>query len=211
MWIHRKQSTKMQLWSFFVIVWGIHLFMVLMSGGDYRDSLFRDVLYVALEKLNPYLLSSIDFAINKLRDFESGTLLQKNKTFMDYLQNGVPVTYVKNGEEVSDIAYPLTMIILTLIALLSLINGQSRNIVRNDLTDIIVFLNGLPIVVFELKSPSREETEVSEAYSQLRNYMKEIPSLFYYNAFLVMSDMATSKAGTITAGEDRFMDYFPFH
>ena len=150
---------------------------------DYRDSLFRDVLYVALEKLNPYLPSSaIDFAINKLRDFESGTLLQKNKTFMDYLQNGVPVTYVKNGEEVSDIAY-----------LVDYDNTDANSfIVANQWTieehsekrpDIIVFLNGLPIVVFELKSPSREETEVSEAYSQLRNYMKEIPSLFYYNAF----------------------------
>jgi type I restriction enzyme R subunit len=65
----------------------------------------------------------------------------------------------------------------------------------------------LPIVVFELKSPSREETDVSEAYRQLRNYMKERPSLFTYNAFLVMSDLATSKAGTITADEDRFMEW----
>jgi type I restriction enzyme R subunit len=73
--------------------------------------------------------------------------------------------------------------------------------------DIIVFLNGLPVVVFELKSPSREETDASEAYRQLRNYMIEIPSLFIYNAFCAMSDLATSKAGTITADEDRFMEW----
>ena len=62
-------------------------------------------------------------------------------------------------------------------------------------------------MVFELKSPSREETDASEAYRQLRNYMHEIPTLFSYNAFCVMSDLATSKAGTITAGEDRFMEW----
>lgn len=72
--------------------------------------------------------------------------------------------------------------------------------------DVIVFLNGMPVVVFELKSPSREETDASEAYTQLRNYIHEIPSLFVYNAFLVMSDLAISKAGSITAGEDRFME-----
>ena len=73
--------------------------------------------------------------------------------------------------------------------------------------DIIVFVNGLPLVVFELKSPSREEADASEAYRQLRNYMQEIPSLFFYNAFCVMSDLAVSEAGTVTAGEDRFMEW----
>ena len=73
--------------------------------------------------------------------------------------------------------------------------------------DVVLFLNGLPIVIIELKSPSREETDASEAYLQLRNYMQEIPSLFIYNAICVMSDMMTSKAGTITSGEDRFMEW----
>ena len=59
----------------------------------------------------------------------------------------------------------------------------------------------------ELKSPSREETDASEAYRQLRNYMQEIPSMFVYNAICVMSDHLTSKAGTITSGEDRFMEW----
>ena len=71
----------------------------------------------------------------------------------------------------------------------------------------ILFLNGLPVVLVELKSPSREETDASEAYRQLRNYMIEIPSMFVYNAICVMSDQLTSKAGTITSGEDRFMEW----
>ena len=73
--------------------------------------------------------------------------------------------------------------------------------------DIVVFGNGLPLVVIELKSPSREETDASEAYLQLRNYQKFIPSLFIYNAFNVMSDMALTKVGTITAKEDRYMEW----
>ncbi len=73
--------------------------------------------------------------------------------------------------------------------------------------DIVVFVNGLPLVVVELKSPSREETDASEAYLQLRNYQKFIPSLFVYNAFNVMSDMALTKIGTVTAKEDRYMEW----
>ncbi len=77
----------------------------------------------------------------------------------------------------------------------------------NKRPDIILFLNGIPVVLVELKSPSREETDASDAYRQLRNYMREIPSMFIYNAICVMSDQLTSKAGTITSGEDRFMEW----
>lgn len=77
----------------------------------------------------------------------------------------------------------------------------------NKRPDVILFLNGLPVVLMELKSPAREETDASEAYRQLRNYMQEIPSMFIYNAICVMSDQLTSKSGTITSGEDRFMEW----
>jgi type I restriction enzyme R subunit len=72
---------------------------------------------------------------------------------------------------------------------------------------VVIFVNGLPLVVVELKSPSREQTNASEAYSQLRNYMLEIPSLFYYNAMCVISDQLTTRVGTITAGEDRYSEW----
>lgn len=71
--------------------------------------------------------------------------------------------------------------------------------------DVIVFVNGMPLVLFELKSPSREETDASEAYLQLRNYMKHVPSLFVPNVFCVMSDMSETRVGTITADEDRYV------
>ena len=68
----------------------------------------------------------------------------------------------------------------------------------NKRPDILLFLNGLPVCLFELKSPSREQTDASEAYTQIRNYMQKIPSMFIYNCICVMSDQLTSKAGTIT-------------
>ena len=125
---------------------------------------------------------------------------------MDYLQNGVPVKYFDNGEERSTLVYLI----------------EFKNPSQNDFTvanqwtfiensekrpDVILFVNGLPLVIVELKSLSREETDASDAYRQLRNYMYEIPSMFIYNAVCVMSDMTTSKAGTITSGEDRFMEW----
>ena len=77
----------------------------------------------------------------------------------------------------------------------------------NKRPDVLLFLNGLPVVLIELKSPSREETDASEGYLQIRNYMQEIPSMFIYNCICVISDHLTSKAGTITSGEDRFMEW----
>lgn len=174
---------------------------------DYTEPLYLDELLPALRTINPKLPeAALMEAVYKLRNFEGGSMLQKNEQFMDYLQNGVSVNFYDAGEQQAALVY------------LADYNDESKNTftVANQWTiaenstkrpDVILFLNGLPVVVFELKSPSREETDASKAYLQLRNYMHEIPSLFIYNAFLVMSDLATSRAGTITAGEDRFMEW----
>lgn len=174
---------------------------------DYADPIYTDEFLPALRRINPELPeAAISEAVYKLRNFESGMVLQKNVQFMNCLQNGVSVNFFDAGEQQS-----------ALIRLLDYENVERNTFtVANQWTitensekrpDVIVFLNGLPVVVIELKSPSREETDTSEAFRQLRNYMIEIPSLFTYNAFCVLSDLATSKAGTITADEDRFMEW----
>lgn len=174
---------------------------------DFYSPLYEDVLLESIERINDGLSqSAIDDALYKLKNFENGELVQKNMVFMDYLQNGVPVRYFDGSEEKSSIVYLIDY---------DNVNNNSF-IVANQWTfiessnkrpDIILFINGLPLVVMELKSPSREETDASEAYRQLRNYMHEIPSMFIYNAICVMSDHLVSKAGTITSGEDRFMEW----
>lgn len=174
---------------------------------DYTSPLYEEVLKAQLKRLNPFSSDEVlDSAFKKLKYFDNGALVQKNELFMDYLQNGMEIPYSENGEQKTEMVY-----------LVDYEHPENNSfIVANQWTfiensekrpDIVVFLNGLPVVVVELKSPSREETEVSEAYRQLRNYMQEIPSMFIYNAICVMSDQLTSNAGTITSDEDRFMEW----
>ena len=179
--------------------------------GPFIDRDHKNPLFIAdLENLYRINKSesrlAIDNAIKDIQNFEIGSLIEKNEKFTDYLQNGIPVTYWEYGEEK-----------FTLIKLVDW-NDLDNNVftVINQWTvegkeikrpDVVIFVNGFPLVVIELKSPVRENTDVSEAYNQLHRYMYVIPSLFNYNAFCVMSDMAQSKAGTITSPEDRFMEW----
>ena len=174
---------------------------------DFRDPLYVPVLEEAIRRINPKADShAIAEALNKIRHFENNDLVKQNALFMDYIQNGVEVTYSKNGETKADIIY-----------LVDYKNVENNSFVfanqwtfiekSNKRPDVLLFLNGLPICLFELKSPSREETDASEAYLQIRNYMQEVPSLFIYNCICVMSDQLVSKAGTITSGDDRFMEW----
>lgn len=174
---------------------------------DFYSPFYEEVLNESLYRINHGATNdAIQDALFKLKNFENGELIQKNAIFMDYLQNGIPVRYFVDGEERSSIVY-----------LVDYKNPENNSFVvanqwtfienSNKRPDLILFLNGLPIVLMELKSPSREETDASEAYRQLRNYMQEIPSMFIYNAICVMSDQLISKAGTITSGEDRFMEW----
>ena len=175
------------------------------SSDDYRDVFLPDVLPDALARINKGLpFAAIDEAILKISNVEGGTLEQRNETFNDYLQSGVEVRYF-DGEQDRD----------EIVRLLDFDDpGNNDFHVVNQWTfveysekrpDVIVFVNGMPLVMFELKSPSREETDASDAYKQLRQYMRQIPGMFVPNVFCVMSDMSETRVGTITADEDRFV------
>lgn len=175
---------------------------------DYTDPLYQDVLTSSIENINRDLPSAaIQEALRKIQNMENGTVVRKNTVFMDYLQNGVPVRYFHNGEERSAI-----------VKLIDYENVNSNNfVVANQWTieegkdekrpDVIVFINGIPVVVIELKSPTRDVVGWRDAYNQIRNYLDKIPSLFTYNAFCIVSDQTTTKAGTITSPLSRFMEW----
>lgn len=174
---------------------------------DFYNPLYEEALVESLYRLNRGIPDdAIQEALYRLKNFENGELVQKNAIFMDYLQNGIPVRFFVDGEERSSIVY---LIDYKNLENNSFIIANQWTFIENSnkRPDVILFLNGLPVVLVELKSPSREETDASEAYRQLRNYMQEIPSIFIYNAICVMSDQLISKAGTITSGEDRFMEW----
>lgn len=174
---------------------------------DYRVPVNEPQMRFALALVNPTKPNvAIDEAIRKVMSIDTGDLVQKNEKFMDYLQNGVEVTYENGGEMVHDIIY-LIDYFNTSRNKFHAVNQWTYQEYSEKRADIIIFINGLPLVLIELKSPSREETDASAAYRQIRNYIKEIPSMFIYNAFCVMSDMECSKAGTITSNEDRYMEW----
>lgn len=184
-----------------------HIYAPELENRDFYSPLYEEVLLNSLHQINPNLPEdAINDAYNKLKNFENGTLVQKNSVFMDYLQNGIEVKYTQNGEEHSALCY---LVDYKKPENNSFIVASQWTFIENSnkRPDVILFLNGLPIVIIELKSPSREETDSSEAYRQLRNYMQEIPSMFIYNAICVMSDQLTTKAGTITSDETRFMEW----
>lgn len=174
---------------------------------DFKSPLYDDILEDCIRKVNPGAPNAaIAEALEKIRNFEIADLVEKNYIFTEYLQNGIECRYRENGEERT-----------ALIKLADFKNPDNNSfVIANQWTfeensvkrpDLLIFLNGIPVVLMELKSPSREETDASEAYKQIRNYMQEIPSMFIYNCICIMSDMMTSKAGTITSGEDRYMEW----
>lgn len=175
---------------------------------DYADPLLRDALREALARINPGLPEdAVEEALDKVRNLDAGSLAQKNQRFTDYLQNGVPVKYFVQGEERSalmrlvDYQHPQQNTFYVVNQFTFQENGNTRR------PDVILFINGLPLVLMELKSPSKDEVGAENAYNQIRNYTQDIPSLFYYNAICVISDLSTNKAGTITSGLDRFMEW----
>ncbi len=184
-----------------------HVYGPDVEDRDFTSPLYEPVLTNALHQINPKLPDeAINEALFKLKNFENAELTQKNALFMDFLQNGITVRYSDKGEPRDTIVY-----------LIDYENPDNNSfIVANQWTfiensekrpDVLLFINGLPLVLMELKSPSREETDASEAYRQIQNYKHEIPSMFVYNAICVMSDLAVSKAGTITSDETRFMEW----
>ena len=174
---------------------------------DYNSPLLEEELESALYRLNPKMpYDAIQDALYKLKNFENASLVQKNEVFMDYVQHGVEVHYFEKNEERSGLVY---LVDYKNIYKNSFIVANQWTFIENSnkRPDVILFINGLPLVLIELKSPSREETDASEGYTQIRNYLQEIPSMFIYNCICVISDQLTSKAGTITSGEDRFMEW----
>lgn len=118
---------------------------------DYYNPLFMDELEVSLQRINPQLpFVAIEEAVGKLQHFENGSLLQKNRVFMDCLQNGIPVSYYHAGEQKTSIVYlvdydEVENNTFTVANQWTIIEQQEHR------PDVLVFLNGIPVVVFELK------------------------------------------------------------
>lgn len=174
---------------------------------DYRKPFYVDALVPAIKRINPTLpKEAIDEALRQIQHATDSTLIASNEDFIRQMQDGMEVPYVLNGEERTDLVQLIDYDNYTnnSFHIANQWRVEGHDVIR---CDMVVFVNGLPLVVIELKSPSEEDVTVHDAYLQMRNYQLKAPDLFTYNAFNVISDMLLTLAGTITSNEERYMQW----
>ena len=173
---------------------------------SFEDVLLLDRLTNAVNRINASIpIEARQDAIKQIQRFGTHGLIENNESFHRLLTEGIKVSYQKDGTERGDLVW--------LIDFKNLENNEF--LVVNQFTvidggvnkrpDIIIFINGLPLIVIELKNPADEQATVSAAFRQIQTYKKAVPTLFNYNTFTVISDGLEAKAGTISSDYSQFM------
>ncbi|MBU0698197.1 MAG: DEAD/DEAH box helicase, partial [Proteobacteria bacterium] len=169
--------------------------------SSFEDALLLERLQTAVRRINPSLPAAvIEDAIKQIQRIHSPQLIANNETFHRLLTEGVKVSYQKDGKERGDLVWPVDFQ-----------NSENNDfvvcnqftVIENDVNkrpDVILFINGLPLVVIELKNPADENATVKSAFQQIQTYKSAIPGLFTYNGITVISDGLEARAGTISSG-----------
>ncbi|MDX9714199.1 MAG: type I restriction endonuclease subunit R [Dissulfurispiraceae bacterium] len=176
--------------------------------GSYNDVVLKHTLAHAVRLLNPALPESVlDEALKVVLAIYSPQLVDANETFHRLLTEGVPVTVMKDGQErgervwLVDFSNPEKNLFFV-VNQFTVVEGE-----QNKRPDLVLYVNGLPLVVIELKNPADPDATVRTAYDQIQTYKATIPSLFFYNAFCVASDGLEARAGTISSAFSRFQTW----
>jgi type I restriction enzyme R subunit len=174
--------------------------------ASFEEALLLDRVRRAVSRINPAVPDDArEDAIKRIQRLASSELIANNEAFHRLLTEGINVSYQKNGQTRGDLVW-----------LIDFHDPENNDfLVVNQFTiienhvnkrpDVILFVNGIPLVVIELKNPADENATITSAFKQLQTYKDAIPSLFPYNAFMVISDGLEAKAGTLSAGLTRFM------
>ena len=173
---------------------------------DYRSVVLKERLESALGRINPDIpASEIDTALSQLLDPNIPALMSCNRQVHNWLTKGVKVTFHEGNQE---IGRQLNVIDFDnpenndwLVVNQFRVEGQKHN--RRP--DLVVFLNGLPLAVIELKNAADENVDIWSAFNQLQTYKTDIPDLFNYNVCLVISDGIFARMGSLSADKERFM------
>lgn len=176
---------------------------------DFNEVVLKGRLASALEKLNPKIpATALQEIVSKLTRSESPSLMENNHRFHRYLTDGVDVEFQdKEGRIVYDKAW-----------LVDFENPEKNNFLavnqftvienkHNRRPDIVVFINGLPLAVIELKNPADENATIKSAFHQIQTYKNEIPSLFQFNELVIVSDGTEARISSLTANWERFMPW----
>jgi type I restriction enzyme R subunit len=176
--------------------------------AKWDDVILVERLKDAIDRLNPDIPKEAkEDALKKVLRASSHKLVQNNKTFHKYLTTGVEVEYRKNGRIKGDIVQlfdfnkPKNNEFLAINQFTIIENKKNRR------PDIILFVNGIPLVIVELKNPTNPKATIDTAFKQLQTYHQDIPSLFHYNTFEIISDGKDARAGTITAPYEWFLPW----
>ena len=184
------------------------------DGSDPERSSYDQVLLTgrlreALARLNPHLSNEmLEDVLRKVRQIEAPSLSDENRRLHRYLVEGVPVEVArKDGSIGGDVARLVDLANVhandwVVVNQYRVIEGQ-----RNRRPDVVLFVNGLPLVVIELKNPGDENATLEGAFNQLETYKDQIPSLFRTNAALVISDGVRARLGSLTSSVERFMPW----
>ncbi len=172
---------------------------------DYHEVILEDDFRYAMQRINSGITSEIiTEAYKTIRNLGLLRLEDLNASFHKYLIEGVPVPYQQNGE-----SRTFTVRLVDFSSPdhndFKVINQYTIIGYKQKRPDIVIFINGIPMVLFELKNMANDNTTVENAYKQVKNYQLDIPSLFYYNAFNVISDGIDTRVGTITSDFTRYM------
>ena len=172
---------------------------------DYHEVILKDYFETAMYKINPKItVDIVGEAYKTIRNLGLLKLENMNAAFHKYLIEGVPINYRVNGEQrtytvkLIDFANPEKNEF-------HIVNQYTIIEYKNKRPDVLIFVNGIPLVLFELKNITNEDATIENAYKQVKNYQMDIPSLFYYNAFNVISDGLDTRMGTITSDFTRYM------
>lgn len=179
-----------------------------MKRADFSKVLLEKDIFQAIERINKGIeFKQIQEVIRIIRNLDHNNTILNNKQFTKYLLEGISVPIQENGET----KYKTVKI----LDFENIKNNTFKAINQYTIIehsekrpDIIIFINGLPLVVIELKSAIREEVKLIDGYHQLKGYQEvHIPTLFYYNQFMIVSDGVQARAGTITSPWSRFSEW----
>lgn len=173
--------------------------------SDYREVVLERYLHEALVRINPHLpANAIEQAIAIVLKPDSLDLSTSNRTSHRLLLEGVPVEYRKDDKTIHDRAFLIDFEYLANNHFLAVNQFTIQGTKQPRRPDVVCFINGLPIAVFELKSPNDENTDIWDAFNQLQTYKNETIDLFVFNEALVVSDGYNARIGSLTANKERF-------
>jgi type I restriction enzyme R subunit len=174
--------------------------------ADYRMVFLSDRLRSLLTVLNPHIpASAIEDAISQITRPNYPSLLQNNRDFHRKLRDGVKVEFQADGETKADFVRIIDFENIENNDFLAVNQFTVKGAKHTKRPDIVIFINGLPIAVIELKNPADEKTTIVDAFRQLQTYKEEIPDLFNTNELLVIADLREARVGSLTADWERFM------